>query len=187
MHHDLHIAALGNEFNVAGIQALRLSGLRDVHAVVAAGLVAAELEAAAHRLRLSVQGEQQGAAAVLNRQPGAARDRPGGVPADGIAAVDRHIDRCIGGDGGQIHAHRAGHRRPAHHAALRPGRWNRQKRKQRKQQRGKPFCLYHGHVPLSSLMVSFCMQDTKAIALYHNPSPFVNAHGLSMPVIPCPS
>ena len=86
------------------------------------------------------------------------------VPADGIAARDAHIHRRQARNGGQIHANRAGNRRSADHAAIRPGRWQQKKRQQQsQQQRRKPFRLYHCHekIPLSSFSLHPCRKSAK--------------------------
>ena len=93
MHDDLNIAALGNKLNIARIQACRIARLRDAHAVFAGRLMAAELKPAAHRLRLSVYGHGQRAAAVADADTLPPRKRPRLVAADRIAARDGYIHR----------------------------------------------------------------------------------------------
>ena len=138
VHDDLHIAALGDELDVARVQVLRIARLGDAHAVAAAGLVAAELEPAAHRLGLAAHGEQQRAAAVAHAQLRAAGDGPRRVPADGVAAVHGEIDLRQGADGGQVHPNRARHRRARGHAALRQrSRRQRQAEHQHRKHQGK--------------------------------------------------
>ena len=152
VHDNLHIAALGNELDVARIEVLRLSRLCDAHAVAAAGLVTAELKAAAHGLRPPVHGHQQRAAAVPDVHLRAARDGPGRIPADGVAAVDGHIHARIGTDGGQIHAHRTRDRRALYNAAVRRSHHRQQQQhSQQHKQRGQPFpfCRCHVSIPLS--------------------------------------
>ena len=149
---DLHIAALGNELDIAGIQVLRLPRLRDAHAVIAAGLVPPELKARAHALRLPVHGHSKRTAAVADGHLRAARDSPGRIPADGVAAVYGQIDAGVLPDGGQIHAHRARDRRALHRAVLRRSRHHRQH--QAKQQReahgpSPAFRCRHVSIPLS--------------------------------------
>ena len=91
MHDDLHIAALGNELDIARIKALRLSRLRDAHAIFAGGLMPPELEAAAHRLRACAHRQMQRAASVGYGERRTARNGAVRIAADGIAAVHRHI------------------------------------------------------------------------------------------------
>ena len=164
MDDDLHVAALGDKLDIARIQARRVARLRDAHAVFAAGLVAAQFKAAAHRLRLTVGGHYQRAAAVAHADILSPCQRAACVSADGIAARDAHIHRRQARNGGQIHANRAGNRRPADHAAIRPGRWQQKKRQQQsQQQRRKPFRLYHCHekIPLSSFSLHPCRKSAK--------------------------
>ena len=164
MDDDLHVAALGDKLDIARIQARRVARLRDAHAVFAAGLMAAQLEPAAHRLRLPVCGHHQRAAAVAHADILPPRERAARVPADGIAARDAHIHRRQARNRGEIDAHRAGNRRSADHAAIREGRWQQKKRQQQsQQQRRKPFRLYHCHekIPLSSFSLRPCRKSAK--------------------------
>ena len=108
--------------------------------------MAAQLEPAAHRLRLPVCGHHQRAAAVAHADILPPRERAARVPADRIAARDAHVHRRQARNRGEIDAHRAGNRRElTAPLSARADGAQKKRQQQSQQQRRKPFRLYHCH------------------------------------------